>query len=68
VFAANAVPLKKIYHMYDNAGSKNISMADVIDLFSSKSEVNLPVKDAIYCYGMSKYTIPVEDLGKQGKL
>jgi len=34
VFAANLTPLKKIYHMYDNAGSKHMSMGDCIDLFS----------------------------------
>jgi len=61
VLHTNQAIIKRVYDSYLTTSKKFFTMADATDLFAAKSECAMLPKDVMYCYGMSKMTVPLEN-------
>lgn len=57
---ANLEGLKKVYNHYFEPRKKWMTMTDAMNLLMKDTNVGLIEKDAIFCYGLCKMTIPIE--------
>ncbi len=57
VFEANLEQIKAVFNLYTRGYLKFITFDNVKDLFMKRSNLNLPLKDVTFCFGMSKITV-----------
>lgn len=61
VLDANLELLRKVYKSYLTPVQQYMTIHNAIDLLEKKAEIGLATKDVIFCFGMSKMTIPNEN-------
>lgn len=69
---ANLPLLRRVYEQYQTLTRKVMSYNDAVNLFHSRSDCQISEKEVLYCFGMSKMTVPFEnedtDAAKYDKL
>lgn len=61
ILDANSELIRLVYQKYYTLNKKFMTLDDALDLFCSESQCYLSSKEALYCYGMCKMTIPNEN-------
>ena len=61
ILNANLHLLRRIYEQYYTLSRKVMNYIDVVNLFHYRSDCQLSEKEVLYCYGMSKMTVPQEN-------
>jgi hypothetical protein len=67
VLACNLEGIMKVFNLYTRGYLKTITFDDVVDLFSSKCDLLMNLKDITYCYGLSKMTVALENDEKESE-
>ena len=57
---ANLEGIKKIYNFYQEPRKKFMTMTDSLNLMIRDTQLGIGEKEAIYCYGMSKMSVVME--------
>lgn len=57
----NLENLRTIYKKNVKSHNTVLTKEDVVDLYTKNEDIRVSEQDAVYCYGMSKMTIPNEN-------
>ena len=53
--------IKAVYKLQVKFPNTSMTKQDAIDLYTKNETIKMAEKDVVYCYGMSKMTIPNEN-------